>query len=160
MPVVVRSEVFLTEDKARQLIFPGEKLTASPITLTAEEKSKIQKASRVRVREQELRAWRSSRGGWFFLDNVIGKHEYIDIAVGLTSAGAVQGVEVLVYRETYGGEVRRPKWLAQFHGKKKEAALEVDKDIKNISGATLSSVHITEGVRRLVHTWDIALKGR
>ena len=60
---------------------------------------------------------RSSDGGWLIFDNVIGKHEFIDIAVGLTRSGAVKGIEVLTFRETYGDEVKYPRWRAQFLGK-------------------------------------------
>ena len=67
-------------------------------------------------------------------------------------------VEIMDYRETYGGEVRNPKWRAQFVGKANGAPLQLDKDIKNISGATLSSRHITEGVRRLLAFYEVALR--
>ena len=105
----------------------------------------------------EQKVWRVSGGGWFIVDEVVGKHEYITYAVGLSAAGAVQGIEIMDYRETYGGEVRNPKWRAQFAGKTKDATLQLDKDIKNISGATLSSRHITDGVRRLLAFHDVAL---
>lgn len=154
---VVRAEVYLSADQAKSILFPGQTLTEKPVLLSPEQMKAIAKASGVRVRSAEVKAWRSSDGGWFFLDNVVGKHEFIDIAVGLTASGAVKGVEILVYRETYGGQVRNPNWRAQFRGKTTAAPLKVDTDIKNISGATLSSVHVAEGVRRLLHTHAIAL---
>ena len=157
-PRIVRSEVFLTPPQAQASLFPGQALKPSPIVLTPDQKKTIQKQSGVRVRDEKIDAWRSPDGGWFILDNVLGKHEFIDFAVALTAAGAVKGVTILTYRETYGGEVRNPKWLAQFLGKTKTAPLKVDTDIKNISGATLSSVHIAEGVRRLLATHAIALQ--
>ena len=40
----------------------------------------------------------------------------------------------------------------------KAARLKLDEDIANISGATLSSRHIAEGVRRLLAIHDTALK--
>jgi hypothetical protein len=36
--------------------------------------------------------------------------------------------------------------------------LKLDSDIKNISGATLSCRHITDGVKRLLSFYEIALK--
>ena len=71
----------------------------------------------------------------------------------------VRGLEVLDYRETYGGEIRNPRWRQQFVGKRPGAALKLDGDIKNISGATLSSRHVTDGVRRLLATYDLLLRG-
>ena len=54
--------------------------------------------------------------------------------------------------------MKYPKWRAQFHGKTTAQPVEIDADIKNISGATLSCVHITDGVRRLLHTHALVLK--
>ena len=157
-PAVLYAEVYLTPDQAGQQLFKGEKLNPVALTLTNEQKKAVEKASGVRVRATQLSVFRASGGGWLFLDNVIGKHEFIDFAFALNKDGSVKGVEILTYRETYGGEVRNPKWRAQFSGKTSAAPLELDKDIRNISGATLSSAHITDGVKRLLHTYEIALK--
>ncbi len=149
---------YLTVAQAQQAIFPGKTFTAAPLTLTTTQRKAIEKQSRVRVLHDEQKVWRVSGDGWFIVDEVVGKHEYITYAVGLNAGGAVLGIEIMDYRETYGGEVRNPKWRAQFVGKTKNAPLQLDKDIKNISGATLSSRHITEGVRRLLAVYDIALR--
>jgi Na+-translocating ferredoxin:NAD+ oxidoreductase RnfG subunit len=127
------------------------------MTLTTEQKKAIEKASDERVRKLELQAWRDGDGGWFLVDEVIGKHEFITYALALTSTGAVKGIEILTYRETYGHEIKLPKWRAQFSGKTIAAPVQIDKDIKNISGATLSCVHVTDGVRRLLHTHALVL---
>jgi Na+-translocating ferredoxin:NAD+ oxidoreductase RnfG subunit len=100
------------------------------------------------------RAWKAQAGsqvlGVFVVDHVIGKHLYIDYAVALDTGGRVQRVEILQYRESYGGEVKENSWLSQFVGKTSGSALKVDRDIRNISGATLSSHHVTEGVKRVL----------
>lgn len=99
-------------------------------------------------------AWKAHAGdrllGLFVVDRVIGKHLYIDYAVALDPAGRVAGVEILEYRESYGGEVRSPSWLAQFIGKSNSSSVKVGSDIRNISGATLSSMHVAEGVKRIL----------
>lgn len=91
------------------------------------------------------------------VDEVIGKHELITYAVGIGADGAVRGVEIMDYRESRGGEVRDPRWRAQFNGKRNASALRLDDDIQNISGATLSCRHITEGVKRLLALHAAAL---
>jgi len=149
---------YLSVEQAQRAIFPGASFTAATVKLTAEQKKAIETASGVRQRSDEVKAWRVSGGGWLIVDEVIGKHEYITFAVGLTANGAVRGVEIMDYRESYGGEVRDPKWRAQFTGKTKAAPLKLDDDIKNISGATLSSRHIAEGVRRLLAIHAVALQ--
>jgi Na+-translocating ferredoxin:NAD+ oxidoreductase RnfG subunit len=81
---------------------------------------------------------------------VIGKHLYIDYAVSLDPGGRIRQVDILQYRESYGGEIRSASWLAQFVGKTNASALQVGNDIRNISGATLSSHHVTEGIKRIM----------
>jgi hypothetical protein len=98
---------------------------------------------------QAGRVWKASTGGIFVLDHVIGKHLYIDYAVSI-EGGRVRRVDILAYRESYGGEIRSPSWLAQFIGKASASPLKVGSDIRNISGATLSSLHVTEGVKRIL----------
>jgi hypothetical protein len=100
------------------------------------------------------RIWRAEAGGrvlgFFIFDRVIGKHLYIDYAIALDPAGRIRQIDILAYRESYGGEIRSPSWLAQFVGKSNASPLQVGNDIRNISGATLSSHHVTEGVKRIM----------
>jgi Na+-translocating ferredoxin:NAD+ oxidoreductase RnfG subunit len=141
---------YFTVPGAQAALFPGETMTPVAVALTADQVKAIEKASGTKVRDKAPKVWRASGGGWFYLDQVIGKHEFITYAVALTADGAVQGVEILDYRETYGSEVRHPKWRAQFVGKRVGAPLKLDVDIVNLSGATLSSRNVTTGVRRLL----------
>jgi Na+-transporting NADH:ubiquinone oxidoreductase subunit C len=103
---------------------------------------------------QSDRIWRAEAGGrllgFFIFDRVIGKHLYIDYSVALDPSGRIRQIDILEYRESYGGEIRSPSWLAQFVGKTNSSALQVGVDVRNISGATLSCHHVTEGVKRIM----------
>ena len=88
--------------------------------------------------------------GRVLVDSVVGKFEQIDYAVALDASGKVLAVEILAYREGHGGEVRLPAWRNQFVGKTAADPLRVGSDIANISGATLSCTHVTDGVHRLL----------
>jgi len=94
--------------------------------------------------------------GYVVVDDVIGKFELISYAVGIGSDGAIRQVEVLSYRESHGHEIRLPAWRRQFVGKDSSAPLRVGEDIANISGATLSCSHVTDGIRRIVAVIDLA----
>lgn len=89
------------------------------------------------------------RQGWLVTDRVIGKYDWIDYAVGFEIDGVVTGVEILAYRESHGGDIRQAGWRRQFKGRKGPQAMRFADEIKNISGATLSCQHVTEGVQRL-----------
>ena len=88
--------------------------------------------------------------GRVIIDSVLGKFEQIDYAVAVDGAGKVLAVEILTYREGHGAEVRLPAWRNQFVGKTAADPLRIGSDVANISGATLSCTHITDGVHRLV----------
>ena len=154
---------YMTTEAAQKLMFPeATAFAAQPVKLDEAQKRMVEKAARVRMRYPEQPVWQAMAGGkpvgWFVLDEVYGKHEFITYAVALDMSGAVRGVEILDYRETHGREVRNPKWRAQFNGKTHGAPLRLDEDIQNISGATLSCKHISEGVRRVLAIHEAALK--
>jgi Na+-translocating ferredoxin:NAD+ oxidoreductase RnfG subunit len=158
LPASVHATIYLSVDQAQSAMFPHQRLTPAFRQLQAGEIAAIKQASGVAPQSKQLQAWRAQDGGWFIVDRVIGKHEFITYAVALTRDGAVRSVEILEYRETYGGEVRNANWRQQFVGKRFGSPLQLGKDIKNISGATLSSRHVTDGVRRLIATWQIVLR--
>lgn len=133
-------------------------MTPVEVVLTEQQADSIAAASDVRVRHLTMQVWRVEGGGWFIVDQIIGKHENIDMAFAYHKDGTVKGMEIMTYRETYGYEVAHPKWRMQFHGKNYIEHLKLDKQIKNISGATLSCRHITDGVNRLNHTWEQVLR--
>jgi len=163
LPVPAYAAQYLTLEQAQQALFPGpSRFVAQPLRLTPEQARAVEKYARVRMRATEQPVWRVETGGrhagWFVLDEVFGKHEFITYAVALDAGGAVKGLEILDYRETHGGEVREPAWRAQFTGKRYGAGLRLGEEITNISGATLSCKHISEGVRRVLALHQAALK--
>ncbi|MBI3885705.1 MAG: FMN-binding protein [Opitutae bacterium] len=149
---------YLTPAQAREEMFPGAAFSETKIKLTPAQLRAITAKSGVRVRHPDLTAAHTADGAWFLVDEVLGKHEFITYACGIDARGAVTGIEILSYRETYGGEIKDARWRAQFAGKTVAAPLKLDLDIKNISGATLSCRHITDGVKRLLATHALVLK--
>ena len=81
---------------------------------------------------------------------MIGKHEYMTYAVGINPDGTLRQFQIVEYREAYGYQVRELKWRDQFVGKTIADKLEVGADIANISGATLSCRHLTDGIKQLL----------
>ena len=81
---------------------------------------------------------------------MIGKQEYMTYAVGINLDGTLRQFQIVEYREAYGYQVRELKWRDQFVGKTIADKLEVGADIANISGATLSCRHLTDGIKQLL----------
>lgn len=146
--------VYMSEEQAVKGFFPGLKFTKATETLTPAEIEKLSAVVKDKVRPV-FTVYKSAGGESVVIDQVLGKHELITYAVALTADGKVKAIDILEYRESYGFEVRRPAWRAQFEGKTKADKFQLDEDIKNISGATLSSVHITNGVKRVLLAHDL-----
>ena len=154
---------YLNIEQAQKSCFGAEaRFESADVRLTKEQAKTIEARSGVKVRQMDQRVWKAVVGGvlagWFIVDEVIGKHELITYGLALSTDGAVRQVEVIEYRENYGQEVRNEKWKGQFTGKRHGAPLKLEDDIKNITGATLSCRHITEGVKRLLALYDLVLK--
>lgn len=164
LTAAARAKELLKLEAAQKLIFPtAQRFEPHFVTLTAAMKEKIEAASDTRVRGAQQQVWRAlgAKGalqGYFIIDNVIGKHEYFDYAAGLGPQGEVLRVELLNYSETHGGQVQRREWLRQFEGKRFGDRVALTQGIDGISGATLSCKHVTDGVRRLLALYDLALK--
>src|SRR5258708_2824679 len=134
---VVRAEIYLTDKQAADVLFPGIDLGTQWINT----------GPRTRV------LWGPNKEA-LFIDRVLGKHEFITYAVGINADGKIKGVEIMDYRETYGNQIRKKDWRQNFTGKSAKDPVTLDKDIPNISGATISSKHVTEGVRRVLQTYE------
>lgn len=162
-PAPACATIYLSIAAAQQALFPGARFVEHPLALSDAQRKAIARVAGAPGYDKVQRVWEARSGdrraGWFMVDRVMGKHEFITYALALAPDGTVRGIEVLEYRETYGGEIRNPNWRRQFVGKRPGSQLQLDKDIKNISGATLSSRHVTEGVRRLLVTYQMLLAG-
>ena len=155
IPYVAYAEIYLNENQAADILFPGAQLKAGWMELTPSEMKSIEKASGKKVSSSRVRVWWGPDKEALIIDRVLGKHEFITYAVAIYSDGKVKGIEIMEYRETYGGQIREEEWRKQFVEKRLNDPLKLDKDIKNISGATLSCLHVTDGVRRILHTYEL-----
>ncbi|OGX26297.1 MAG: FMN-binding protein [Omnitrophica WOR_2 bacterium RIFCSPHIGHO2_01_FULL_48_9] len=149
---------YLTVEQAQQVIFPGQNFTAVALILSEENQKALETQYGLPVHSVKQKIWRTEQGGFFIIDKVIGKHELITYAVGINPDGSIRQVEVMDYREAYGDAIRQKRWRRQFIGKTAASSLELDADIKNISGATLSCRHVTEGVKRIMSLYELVLK--
>lgn len=87
-------------------------------------------------------------------DTVAGKWGPIHYLVGLGSQGAVLEVIVLDYQEIRGRPVAKRRFLRQYKGKTAQDPLQLREDIDGITGATISSRSLTDGVRKLLHIFE------
>ncbi len=146
----VQADQYLTLEKAQELLFPGASFTKAFFSISDQQKEQIIDEAQVTVWSRHVKVWEVSTGGWFFIDQVAGRDDWITYAVALDENGVVTGIEILECLERWN-QVRHADWRAQFVGKRR-GTLNLHGDIINISGTSLSVSHITEGVRRVLVT--------
>ena len=87
-----------------------------------------------------------------------GKYRPITFMAGISPALRVVDVRVLVYRESRGGQVQRSRFLRQYRGKKPGSPIRINRDIINITGATVSVHALNAGVRKCLAVAAIIAK--
>jgi FMN-binding domain len=161
--IVVAADYLSIEAAQRMLLPQADHFVEVALALTPAERAQVAALAGPQPPHRSLRAWKGLRGsellGYVFVDEVIGKEDFITYAVALDARGQTSEVEVLAYRESHGGEIRNGAWRQQFAGRAGLQHLRVATDIKNIAGATLSCEHVTQGVRWLAALWQVALEG-
>lgn len=161
LPVTAYAVDYMSPQQAQQALFPqADRFDVRELKLDVQQMQAFAARYGVPARSAAWKVLEASQGGkrlgWVVIDNVVGKFELITYAVGVAANGSIKQVEILSYRESHGGEVRLPAWRQQFAGKSAQSPIKVGDDIANISGATLSCTHITEGIKRIAGLIDLA----
>ena len=148
---VFAGAVYLTVEQAKGLLFPkGTTFTEDLRRLTDQQMRDINEASGIPVSDAKVNMWKTSTGDLMYVDHVRGRDDNVYYALRMSPQGAIKGIEVMECWQHYS-QIRTPAWLAQFKGRR-DGELHLKGDIVNISGTTLSSRHITEGLIRMLAT--------
>jgi hypothetical protein len=138
---------------AAAAFFPkSEKVTFRTFTLDSSLKSRL--ASRLGYMPAKDRynifvaTTNNHVDGFAVIDEEQGLHQPITFATRLSPRGVIERLEIMVYREPRGDEVRDPRFRHQFEGKTAQDPLRVSRDIDAVSGATVSSASMAVGARR------------
>ncbi|CUS31342.1 conserved exported hypothetical protein, FMN-binding [Candidatus Nitrospira nitrosa] len=149
------AEVFMSEDEAVKIILPkSQRVRKEVIQLSQDKKDLIEQRIGWKFPEQAFEVYIGETGekvdGYAIVHNTIGKHKHMTYMVGVDAKGACSDVELLVFREARGSEVGRKRFNVQYEGKTVLDPIRINKDIINISGATMSVRSISAGVKRVL----------
>lgn len=150
--------VFLAPDEAPRTLLPdGDTTRETRVPSGPELRQRIAGllgAAGTGLWEREYRIFTVSRAGsvvgHVVVIEEIGKHRPITFAVAVTPDARIADVAVLAYREPYGGEIRHRRFLGQYRGKGLGDPLVPYRDVRNITGATLSVEATGRAVRKAV----------
>ena len=147
------AEVYLTEEEALKLMFPkSERITKDLLRVSTDKKLVIEERIGWKFPENGFEVFIGETGakidGYALIQNTIGKHKPMTYMVGVDNTGHVLNVELLVFRESRGSEVRTKRFNVQYEGKTVLDPVRINKDIINISGATMSVRSMSAGIKR------------
>jgi len=159
----VAAAEYLTFDDALKLAFPDSgKVERFRPDVTEEQQQQILLRSHSRAEAKLGGVYVGHSAGTVdgvaYVDHVIGRTEFITWLCVLTPDGVVRRMEVMAYREPYGGEIRDRAFLRQFEGKGPDSVLRASREIANIGGATLSVNALTDRTRFLLAFHAVAVK--
>jgi hypothetical protein len=148
-------EEFMTEEEAVKIILPkSQRIRKELIRLTAEKKDLIEQRIGWKFPEESFEVYIGESGdkadGYAMIHNTIGKYKAMTYMVGVDLKGNCTDVELLVFRDAKGSEVGRKRFNAQYEGKTVADPIRINKDIINISGATMSVRSMSAGVKRVL----------
>ncbi len=157
---VGHAELIQSQESALKKAYPlADRFESRELLLTSAERKAIEAKLGKRIYTVQVTVIEAMAKGKFlgraFKSQELGKHQPMDSLVALDSAGEVIDVELLVYRETYGGQVRQENFRDQFKHRRFGDALEVGKGIDAVSGATISSKSMALGVRKALLIDDL-----
>ncbi len=128
-------EVFLKPDNFIEESFVGTP-SNEVIWLNKELKKELAEILGHPFKGLRVRYWREGKRTAWILEE-IGKVELITAGF-VVEDDTLQRMDVLIYRESHGWEVRYPFFTRQFKGLQLDRKNRLNKDIDGISGATMS----------------------
>lgn len=152
----VYAQIKISQNYQKLLQESVETLSGKPasLTLISSEKLGINAESLFDLVEIKL-----GNDTYFALvDEVKGKTQQITYSVLFQPDGKIADLDVLVYRESYGGEIDYKVFRNQFAGKSAEQKPVWGKSIRNISGATISCRSVTTGAQKLTDLFEFIRK--
>jgi len=93
--------------------------------------------------------------GYFYYGKAPSKADVFDYVVIFDSELIIKKIKILAYREDYGGEIGSKRWLRQFNNLSIKDKVIYSKNIKGISGATISARSMTVTVNKLLESLTI-----
>jgi hypothetical protein len=152
---MMMAEVFMSEEEAIKTMLPkSERIRKETLKLSPETKSRIEERIGWKFPEEAFEVYIGETGsaidGYALVQNTIGKHKPMTYMVGVDGRGHILDVELLVFRESRGSEIRQKRFNSQYEGKTVLDPVRINKDIINISGATMSVRSMSAGIKRVL----------
>ena len=152
---LTHAEVFMSEEEAVKIMLPkSQRIRKELLRLSQEKKELVEQRIGWKFPEDSFDVYIGETAdkvdGYAMVHNTIGKHKHMTYMVSVDGQGQVTDVELLVFREARGSEVGRKRFNSQYESKTVLDPIRINKDIINISGATMSVRSMSAGVKRVL----------
>jgi len=156
----VYATVLASVEEALEIFYPGAQIEEEFHSLTDEQKIILAEKGRIIPEDldRDFNFYVASNAGkiigYVAEDAVPGKWGLIHYMMSISLEGKVLSVMVLDYSEKRGKPIAKRRFLKQFKGKSVKSKIRLNKDIRGITGASISSRGMTKGVRKMVHVFS------
>lgn len=157
-------KVFMTADEALALAYPGCTVDRETVFLTDEQRAEARRRSGVEVRSSLVHPYRvtcpaaggegTRPGGTAYFDVHRVRTLEETLMIALDASGAVKRIEVLSFKEPED-YLPREIFYQQYVGKTLGPDLQLKRDIRNVTGATLTARATTEAARRVLALHEV-----
>ncbi|MDX1632233.1 MAG: FMN-binding protein [Thermoanaerobaculia bacterium] len=158
----LQARLFLTTEEALDLAFPGCEVRRSTVYLDREQLRAIEERSGSQPETAIVYPYRA------LCDGELGGTAYFDVhrvrtlpetlMIVVSPAGTVERVELLSFKEP-PDYIPVDAWYEQFEGEKLDEDLALKREIRSVTGATLTARATTRAVRRTLALHEILADG-
>lgn len=153
LPTAAAGKVFLTLDEALELAFPGCEIERRTVFLTESQLERARQLAGVDIDKALVYPYEARCGGRAAGTAYLDKHRVRTLPevlmVALDAEGRVRRIEILDFSEPED-YIPRKVWYEQFDAQELDPELDLKREIRGVTGATLTARATTDSVRRVL----------
>ena len=154
--------VLITVEEALELAFPGATTERQTLFLSDEQQARASEESGAEIRSALATRYVATNSdgtmaGWAYLDTHRVRTLPETLMIVIDADAKVRRVEVVTFREPLE-YMPREGWYEQYDGETLDDDLALKRDIRPVTGATLTARATTEAVRRVLAIHETTLE--
>jgi Na+-translocating ferredoxin:NAD+ oxidoreductase RnfG subunit len=154
---------FSTPERSLALMFPGAKVIVKNIIISKDQKREIERIARSRLDSRLISVYLVKKGEEVIAYGYVDVHRVRthteSVLFVIDPQGKLMAVEVLSFNEPLE-YMADEAWLELFKGKSiGKDPLRVNRDIPNMTGATLTARAVVKAARRALAVWKVLFGG-
>jgi hypothetical protein len=146
--LAAHARVFMTQQQALAIAFPGAKPVREVVYLTPEQLAAAKKASGAELADRMVVRYTTSAGFAYFDTHRV-RTLSETVMVVIAPDGRISRIEILSFDEP-PEYLAKPRWIDQLKGRKLDDELSLKRGIRPLGGASLSGKAILDASRKIL----------